>query len=66
MALPGEVREELGMRLLESVPVVMTSEVEMAWRDEVVRRMEQLQRGEVRTESWAEVKERIHESLASE
>ena len=66
MALSDEAREELGMRLLESVPAIMAPDVQMAWRDEVVRRMEQLQRGEVRTESWAEVKERIRESLAEE
>jgi len=66
MALTDEAREELGMRLLESVPAVMAPDVETAWRDEVVRRIEELQRGDVRTESWGEVKERIRESLASE
>lgn len=49
LSLPEDEREALALRILDSVRASTIS------RDEVVSRIEQVRRGEVKTESWAEV-----------
>jgi hypothetical protein len=51
------------LRILDSVPRHVTAEVAEAWRDEVVRRVEQVRQGKVKTESWAEVEAHLDASL---
>lgn len=63
LALPEEERRRVAEALLDSVPGESEQEIEMAWRDEVLRRIEEVRRGEVEPEPWSEVKQRIHEIL---
>jgi hypothetical protein len=44
-------------------PQESEQEIERAWRDEVMHRIEEVRRGEVAPESWSEVKQRIRETL---
>lgn len=63
LALPEEDRRRVAEALLDSVPREPEQEVESAWRDEVVRRIAEVERGEVVLETWSEVKQRIRETL---
>ena len=63
LALPEEDRRRLGELLLDSVSPEPSAEVERAWRDEVLRRVEQVRAGELTPEPWSEVKKRIDEAL---
>lgn len=63
LALPEEDRRRVAEALLDSVPRETEQEVESAWRDEVVRRIAEVDRGEVVLETWSEVKQRIRETL---
>ena len=55
MALPDEAREALALAILDSIPSSPRKEVAEAWRVEVVRRLGEVHRGDIVTESWAEV-----------
>lgn len=59
LALPEEAREALALRILDSIETRSVSDVADAWRGEVVRRAQQVRRGEVETESWAEVEANV-------
>lgn len=63
LALPEEDRRRLGELLLDSVAQEPAEDVEQAWRDEVLRRVEQVRSGEVTLESWSDVKKRIDAAL---
>jgi putative addiction module component (TIGR02574 family) len=63
LALPEDDRRRLGEALLESVPRESSEGVDGAWRDEVVRRIEEVRRGDVKPEHWSEVKKHIREAL---
>ena len=64
LALPEEDREALALRILDTLPRMASSEVSAAWRDEVVRRVGQVRRGEVETESLAEVEAHLDSVLS--
>lgn len=64
MNLPQAERRLLAEALLESTIEESEHEVDPAWRDEVLRRIEQVRRGEVQPESWSEVRRQIREALA--
>jgi putative addiction module component (TIGR02574 family) len=64
LALPEEDRRRVAEALLDSVPGESEQEIEMAWRDEVLRRIGEVQRGEVEPEPWSEVKKRLRDALA--
>jgi len=63
LALPEDDRRRLGEALLDSVPRECSEGVEGAWRDEVVRRIEEVRGGDVTPEPWSEVKKHIREAL---
>ena len=63
LALPEEDREALALRILATVPRTSNKEAAAAWREEVVRRVEQVRRGEVETESWDEVQAQLDDAL---
>lgn len=64
MGLPQAERRLLAEALLESTTEESEHEIDPAWRDEVLRRIEQVQRGEVQPEPWSEVRRQIREALA--
>ena len=63
LALPEEDRRRVAEALLDSVPHESGEEIESAWRDEVLRRVDEVRRGEVEPESWTEVKRHIRDAL---
>ena len=63
LELPDEDREALALRILATVPRT-TERVAAAWREEVIRRVEEVRRGEVETESWEQVQAQIDEALS--
>ena len=64
MSLPQAERRLLAEALLESTNEESEHEIDPAWRDEVLRRIDQVRRGEVQPEPWSEVRRRIREALA--
>jgi putative addiction module component (TIGR02574 family) len=63
LALPEDDRRRVAEALLDSVPGESEQEIEAAWRDEVMRRIGEVRRGEVQPEPWSEVKQRIRQIL---
>lgn len=64
MGLPQAERRLLAEALLESTAEESAHEIDPAWRDEVLRRIEQVRRGEVKPEPLSEVRRQIREALA--
>ncbi|HEX7478722.1 MAG TPA: addiction module protein [Polyangiales bacterium] len=58
LQLPEQDRTELALRLLDSVGEP-ADQVEQAWIAEAKRRLAEIERGEVKTVSWPEARERI-------
>jgi putative addiction module component (TIGR02574 family) len=58
--LKDEDRAEFAGLLIESLDKDIESGVEPAWRQEVERRIESLERGESDTVSWEDVKEKLY------
>lgn len=58
LSLPTGERAELLSRLLRSLEDVQEdpAEVEAAWREEILRRAEAIDRGEAKTIPWAEAR----------
>lgn len=63
MGLPAEQRRIVAEALFHSVSEESEHEIHPAWRDEVMRRIEQVQRGEVRPEPWSEVRAKLRQAL---
>ena len=63
LSLPEEDRRRLGEALLDSIPRESSEEVEGAWRDEVVRRIEEVRQGKAQPEAWSKVKKHIRDAL---
>lgn len=67
LALPEEDRRHVAEALLDSMAgessADLEEETEAAWRDEVMRRIGQVRRGEVQPEPWSKVKQRIRQIL---
>jgi putative addiction module component (TIGR02574 family) len=55
MALPLEARAELACFLTDSLDETVDEGAEMAWQQEVVRRMDEIRSGKVKTIPWREV-----------
>jgi putative addiction module component (TIGR02574 family) len=64
LALPQAERRLLAEALLESATEESEHEIDPAWRDEVLRRIDQVRRGDVELEPWSEVRRQIREALA--
>jgi putative addiction module component (TIGR02574 family) len=61
--LPEEDRAELAGRLLESLDGEPDEDVEVAWSEEIERRIRQLDAGEAKTIPWQEVRAKLHARL---
>jgi putative addiction module component (TIGR02574 family) len=64
LALPPEARAELANSLLESIDPTVDEEVDAAWQREIVRRMDEISSGEVKTIPWQEVRQKAREMLS--
>jgi putative addiction module component (TIGR02574 family) len=55
LALPENERAELAGNLISSLDATVDQDVDAAWQQEVVRRLHEVQSGEVKTVPWEEV-----------
>ena len=58
--LPERDRAELAGMLIETLEGTPDEDVEAAWEEEVVRRIRQLDAGEVTTIPWEQVRAELH------
>jgi putative addiction module component (TIGR02574 family) len=63
MALPENERAELAGNLISSLDATVDQDADAAWQQEVVRRLHQVQCGEVATVAWEEVQRKGHTLL---
>ena len=59
LKLPIEARAALAGSLLESLDEVVDENVEETWADEIARRVDDLNKGKVKTVPWSEARRRI-------
>jgi putative addiction module component (TIGR02574 family) len=59
LSLPEEERALLAGSLLDSLDASSDLDVELAWQQEVARRVDELDRGKTKTISWTEVRQRL-------
>jgi putative addiction module component (TIGR02574 family) len=58
LALPDKERADLAGSLIESLDDTVDENAEAAWQEEIVRRLEDVQSGRVKTTSWDEVRQK--------
>jgi putative addiction module component (TIGR02574 family) len=66
LTLPAKDRAELADSLLESLDEGTDPEVEDAWRQEIRRRVSEIDKGLVRTIPWSEVRARMIAALSDD
>ena len=66
LALPSDERRRVAEALLDSVSEESEHEIDPAWRDEVLRRIEEVRSGAVTPEPWSEVRRRIRAARGRE
>ena len=59
LRLPAEARAALAGHLLESLDDSVDEDVELAWRKEIARRVDDLDRGKVKTVPWSVARRQI-------
>lgn len=59
LKLTANERAEVAERLIASLDEAPDAGVEQAWQEEVQRRLQQVERGEVTTIPWEEVQRRL-------
>jgi putative addiction module component (TIGR02574 family) len=59
LKLTANERAEVAERLIASLDEVPDADVEQAWQEEVQRRLQQIDRGEVKTIPWEEVQRQL-------
>ena len=59
LKLTPQERAEVAEQLIASLDEGPDAEVEQAWQEEVQRRLQQVERGEVKTVPWEEVQRRL-------
>ena len=59
LRLPVEARAALAGHLLESLDETVDEDVELAWSEEIARRIDDLDRGKVKTISWSVARRQI-------
>ena len=59
LKLSANERAEVAEQLIASLDQVPDTDVEQAWQQEVQRRLQQIERGEVKTIPWEEVQRRL-------
>ena len=52
-------RAEVAEKLIVSLDEVPDADVEQAWQEEIQKRLQQIERGEVKTIPWEEVQKRL-------
>ncbi|HEX3740170.1 MAG TPA: addiction module protein [Terriglobales bacterium] len=63
LALPSEARAALAGSLLDSLEDSVDAAAEEAWREEIARRIEELDSGKVKPIPWAEARRQIADLL---
>jgi putative addiction module component (TIGR02574 family) len=58
LALSEEERAELASTLIDSLDVLVDSNAEAAWQEEIARRAQELRSGKIKTVSWRSVREK--------
>ncbi|HEY6274078.1 MAG TPA: addiction module protein [Terriglobales bacterium] len=56
LALPDKERADLAASLIDSLDSTMDEDVEIAWQEEVVRRLKDFETGKVKGIPWEEVR----------
>jgi hypothetical protein len=56
LSLPGLERLSVARRILESVEPQASEEVERAWEEQIVKRVEKIDSGTAKFRSWEEIK----------
>jgi putative addiction module component (TIGR02574 family) len=59
LKLTANERAEVAEQLIASLDEVPDADVEQAWQEEVQRRLQQIERGEVKMIPWEEVQRRL-------
>ncbi len=63
LALPDKERADLAGTLIESLDDSVDDDAEAAWQEEIVRRLEEVRSGRVKTVPWNEVRRKGHNLL---
>jgi putative addiction module component (TIGR02574 family) len=63
MSLPAEDRAALASSLIDSLDQTVDEDAELAWQQEISRRMEEIRSGKVKTIPWREVRRKGQELL---
>ena len=58
LALPDKERADLAGSLIDSLDDTVDENAEAAWQEEIVRRLEIVQSGKLKTTSWDEVRQK--------
>ena len=56
LSLPGPERLSVARRILESVEPEVSAEVERAWEEEIIKRVEKIDSGTANGRSWEEIR----------
>ena len=64
LALPPEVRAALVDTLISSLDQAVDAAAEGAWRDEIYRRLQQIDSGAVQLVPWEDARRRLQSRLA--
>jgi putative addiction module component (TIGR02574 family) len=56
LSLPDKERADLAGSLIDSLDATVDENAEAAWQEEIVRRLEEVRSGKVKTTSWDEVR----------
>ena len=58
LALPDKERADLAGSLIDSLDDTVDENAEAAWQEEIVRRLEEVRSGKVKTISWEDVRQK--------
>jgi len=58
MSLPNQERAELASSLIDSLDPTVDEDAEVAWQQEISRRMDEVKSGKVKTIPWREVQQK--------
>jgi putative addiction module component (TIGR02574 family) len=58
LALPEKERADLAGSLIESLDTSVDENAEAAWQEEILRRLEEVRSGKVKTTPWNEVRQK--------
>lgn len=59
LKLSADERAEVAEQLIASLDETSDTDVEQAWQEEIQKRLQQIERGEVNTIPWEEVQRRL-------